>query len=258
MNTELEDVPWEDYADVDLAFGALDSLGARQRMSERLYPLQIPYIDGAVGDPLHSRVQVLLPGEACLECSWGAAHYRHLATEYPCRPGATADAPPTLAPGCAGAMTAGVMVAQGLQLAGKDPPRESYEINGDYAAGKSVRSRRRRNPRCLFRHEAAPRAIYLRKAFAEATGNDLVRAIRQVCDTRGVRLELRRGILDDELFGPSRYASLGQMERVEDQLLANVGLSPRDRIVIRTPDSRQAVHLCLSHSEAFRRQIPCP
>ncbi len=254
VRADVEDVPWEDFADVNLALGALDSLRARQVVSERLYPLQIPYIDGAVGDPLYSRVQVLLPGEACLECSWGPSHYRQIAIEYPCRPGTPTDAPPTAAPGCAGAVTAGVMIAQCLQLLTKNPPRESYEINGDCAVGKSVRSRRRRNPRCRFRHDVVPRTVYLPKAFADATITDLVQAIRHVVASQDVRLELRRGILNDELFGSSRYTALSQLERLEDQPLADWGFSPRDRIVIRTPDPKEALHLCLSHSEASRRQ----
>ena len=100
---ELQDMPWGEFADVDVVLAGLDSLSARQSLAEILYPLQVPYIDGAVGDPFDVRVQVLLPGSACLECSWGKGQYRQLHTETPCRPGAATDTPRTLAPAAAGA-----------------------------------------------------------------------------------------------------------------------------------------------------------
>ena len=67
-------------------------------MSERASPLGIPVIDGAVdGDGgWVGRVQVLIPGAACIECPWGSEHYRRLAVKAPCNPaGAQVAHPPT-------------------------------------------------------------------------------------------------------------------------------------------------------------------
>ena len=96
---DLEDVPLSAFR-ADVLLGALDSRRARQLLiSERGWPLGVPVIDGGVGEGLLGRVQVFVPGEtsACLECTWGEADYRHLAAEYPCRPGAGAGAPATVA-----------------------------------------------------------------------------------------------------------------------------------------------------------------
>ena len=149
---DLKDLPWGDFADVDVALAGLDSLRARQMLSEKLQPLRIPYIDGAVGEPLLTRIQVLLPDSACLECQWGEAHYRQLATEYPCHPHRTTPSPRTTVAGCVGAATAALMVAQCTRLFSPEPPRESYEINGDLLTGRFRLATRRRNARCRFPH----------------------------------------------------------------------------------------------------------
>jgi molybdopterin/thiamine biosynthesis adenylyltransferase len=242
---DLEDVPWEDFADVDVVLAGLDSLRARQILSEKLGPLQIPYIDGAVGDELLIRVQVLLPGQACLECSWGPGQYRQLGAEYPCRPGAKAAAPPTVAPGCAGAATAGAMVAQCLRLFGANPPRESYEINGDLKAGRMVASSRRRNARCRYSHEVAPRRIGLEKAFAEATVADLIDVATRQLGHQDVQFEFRRGILATDQFAPGCFARPEQLYTVGDQRLSRLGLTERDRVVVRAIGQAPAAHICL-------------
>jgi molybdopterin/thiamine biosynthesis adenylyltransferase len=243
---DLEDLPWGDFADVDVGLGALDALRPRQLMSEKLYPLQIPYIDGAVGDPLLVRVQILLPDSACLECNWGAAQYRQLAIEYPCLSTAPA-APGTIAPGCAGAATASAMVAQLMRVFGADPPRESYEINGGLLAGRFIKSRRRRNEQCRFDHQSVQRVIRVERPFAEATISDLISAVRRDFGRQRVQLEFRRGILTAGLFGPSRFALPEQLHLLGARRLAEFGLTPKDRVVVHAGGS-EATHLCFSSS----------
>ena len=186
---DAEDLPWDDFADVDVVMAGLDSLLSRQTVSERTYPLKIPYIDGAVGEPLLTRVQVLLPGQGCLQCDWSPNHVRQVASEHPCEPGGSPIRPRTLAPNCAGAAAAATMVAQLIKLFSDQPPTTSYEITGDLLAGRSVASRRRLNDACRFDHQT-PVEFGLDVAFPEATTGHLVRlltrtdTVKRICGWR--------------------------------------------------------------------------
>jgi len=241
---DLEDLPWGDFADVDCVVAGLDSLRARQIVSEKVYPLRIPYIDGGVGDPLVSRVQVLLPGQACLQCSWGAGQYRQLTAEHPCRPGAPSAGPRTLAPGCAGAATASVMVAQLIRLLGDDPPQQSYEINGDLLTGRMTAARRRVTPRCRFAHEAPPQLLRLAAPLAKATVDDLLAAVVEQFGEQTVQLEFRRGLLDGDLFGAGRFAMSEHLRPMRHRRLVQFGLTLRDRVVVRSSGRAAAAHVC--------------
>src|SRR3990172_11956552 len=129
---DLEDLPFGEFADIDVLLGGLDSLRARQVLiSERAYPLGKTVIDGGVGEPLIGRVHLFLPGAACVECAWGPPHYRELAAEYPCVPGADAQGIATPAPALLGATVAGMMAAETVNgLAGR-LPGASPEIHVD-------------------------------------------------------------------------------------------------------------------------------
>src|SRR5207237_1365047 len=89
-----------------------------------------PLLARAGGEGLVGRVQVIRPGDqtACLECAWGEADYRHLAAEYPCRPGDPVTTPSTMAPACVGAVVAGIMAARFLSLMAGEAPAESSEL----------------------------------------------------------------------------------------------------------------------------------
>lgn len=245
---DLEDLPWQDFADLDFALAGLDSLRARQILSEKLYPLRTPYIDGAVGDPLLVRAQVLLPNQACLECSWGPAQYRQLVSEYPCFPGGAADAGRTSAQASAGAATAATLVAQCVKLFGADPPQESYEINGDLLAGRFITSRRRRNPHCRFKHEVVSQLIHLETPLADATITNLLSAVERNFGEQPVQLEFRRGIIEDDLFGASRFAAPQQLNRMGHRQLTEIGLTPRDRVVVRASGQSRMAHICFDSS----------
>lgn len=246
---DLEDLPWNDFADVDVALAGLDSLRARQVLSEKLFPLRIPLIDGAVGDPLLVRVQVLLPGHACLECSWGEEHYRQLTTEYPCSRGKPGETPRTLSPGCGGAVAAGMIVAQCLRLFGAAPPPESYEINGDLLAGRFLTARRRVNDRCRYcrgRRGPVMPVIPLQRPFAEATIADLIAVAEHAIGPQAVRLEFRRGILADNLFGGQLCAEPGQLQSIRHRRLEDFGLTSADRVVVHASGRAHAAHIALN------------
>ncbi len=229
---DLQDLPWGYFADIDVCFGGLDSLWARQVVSERTYSLGIPYVDGGVGKPLLAAVKVLLPGQACIECSWTNRHYRQLATEVPCSGGAKKTAR-TLSPACAGAAVASLMVAQFIRLFSDSPPSESYEISGDLVTGRFVSSRLRRNQACRFGHETGPREYGLGLDFERATLGDVADRLRTLFGQQDLQLEVRRGIFDQPMFAPSRHVGLEGLLRLGTRRLVDVGLTPRDRFIVR-------------------------
>jgi hypothetical protein len=250
---DLEDVPWEDFADVQIVLAGLDSLAARQVVAEKCWATETPYLDGGVGNPLDSQVQVVLPGKACLECGWGAKEYQQRATEYPCRPGAPTQAPATTALGATGAATAAMMVAQTLNLLGEFPPPQSYQVHGDLLAGRVISTWRRRNERCRFHHQPAPQLIHLRKAFADATIADLLAAASDTFAGQSLQFQFRRGLLQGDLFPANQLASIDQLQPIKHHRLAQFGLTVRDRVAIRTATRAQAAHVCFHSND---RSLP--
>ena len=156
---DLEDMP-VGVADVDLAFGALDSRRARQVLIDDIaWPLGVGVIDGGVGDGHLGRVQLFRPGPetACLECTWGDADYRLASREYPCRPGGRAESTPTGAPAYLGTFTASLMVREAVRLLMGQGEKESYEIPFDLDHLVLRRFALRRSARCRFDHAIRPR-----------------------------------------------------------------------------------------------------
>jgi molybdopterin/thiamine biosynthesis adenylyltransferase len=156
---DLENLPQEEAA-VDILLGALDSRRARQFLvSEMGWPLGVPIVDGGVGENLVGRVQVFVPGPttACLECTWGQADYRQLAAEYPCLPGAAAQAPPTVSTAFLGASVAALMAGECLLLLTEPRPADSFEVPFDLRQHVMRRFLLRRSPGCRFDHVSAER-----------------------------------------------------------------------------------------------------
>lgn len=252
--SDLEDLPWDDFADVDIVLAGLDSLRARQIVNEKTQLLGIPLIDGAVGDPMLVRVQVLLPRQACLECVWGDAHYHQLTTEYPCWPGGSIETARTLAPGCVGAATAGLMVAQLVRLFGDSPPTASYELNGDLLTGRFLSARRRINTQCRRHHlhdQPIP-VVSLQPAFPQATVSDVIAAAEQAVGRQPMQFEFRRGILPDGFFGKQLLAGPAQLHGLPRQRLTDLGLTPKDRIVVHTATRQHAAHVALKRNQGSR------
>lgn len=240
--TDLEDLPWGYFADIDVCFGGLDSLRTRQIVAERTFTLGVPYIDGGVGEPLLARVQVLLSGQACIECGWSHRYYRQLATEVPCH-GGSARIARTLSPACVGATVAGLMVAQLIRLFSESPPTASYEISGDLVAGRFVSSQLRRCKKCRFGHEIQPCEFGLETDFEHATLANVVELLRSRFDEQDLQIEVRRGIFDEPLFASSGFVGLQQLSHHEPSRLADLGLTSRDRFVIRSSSGTSHLRL---------------
>jgi molybdopterin/thiamine biosynthesis adenylyltransferase len=229
---DLEDVPLAAFR-VDVLLGALDSRRARQILvSERGWPLGVPVVDGGLGEALLGRVQTFAPGDgaACLECTWGEADYRHLAAEYPCRPGAAPTAPATVAPACLGAVVAGIMAARCLALLEGERPTESREIAFDLRHNRFLESRLRRSPRCRFDHEVV-REVRTLPAIARVS--QLLGLIADRFGTKPAHLEALRPVQRDG-FTATRFLPAESLRSRVGEPLAALGLGPGHGLRVRS------------------------
>jgi adenylyltransferase/sulfurtransferase len=228
---DLEDVPLGAFR-VDVLLGALDSRRARQILvSERGWPLDLPVIDGAVGEGLLGRVQVFAPddGSACLECTWGEADYRQLAAEYPCLPGAAASAPATVAPACVGAVVAGIMTARCLGLLAGQAPGPSREIAFDLRHNRFLESRLRRAPRCRFDHQVVREVVPIA---AGARVADLAALIERRFGGRPAHLEGRRQASAGG-FAATRFLPAEVLAGRGGEPVSALGIGPGDGVRVR-------------------------
>ncbi len=153
---DLEDTSFDDFADAALCLGGLDSLRARQCLiNDRAWPLNIPVIDGGVGEPALGRVHVFVPGphSACGECNWTNMHYKQLAREHPCDPGRRAEGPPTNVPAFVGAAVAAVMASECWKWLSGQRGTDSVEVSFDLDARRFHTGRLHRAAACRFDHQ---------------------------------------------------------------------------------------------------------
>jgi molybdopterin/thiamine biosynthesis adenylyltransferase len=232
---DLEDAPLS-VAAVDAVLGALDSRRARQVLATELaWPQGVPAIDGGVGEGLLGRVQVFVPGadSACLECTWGPADYRLLAAEYPCVPGAAAEAPPTISLAFLGTFVASVMTAECVRLIAGVQPAESYEVPFDLFHHVLRRFTLRRSPRCRHDHEVVRTVIDL--GGVAPTVGSLVDAVDQQFGTGPAHLECRRPLRLPGL-GANRFVPLDALRDHWAVSLESAGFRAGDRVRVRGAD----------------------
>lgn len=238
ISVDLADLPLGKTADVDLCFGGLDSLYARQLyLNEQAYVQGIPAIDGGVdagGDWL-GKVQTFVPGGACLECGWSAAHYQQVALETPCDPEDDPTGPSTLAPALLGTMVAGVMAAEGVKLLLGHHPHHSFELAFDLASRRWLQSRLRENKQCRFDHRVIDEVIPLSVPLADACVRDLLAVLDQF-DHSSVQVHFRRNLLAAGPLRSNRFPSLETLQSLADIRLAELGFSRDDRIRVDSGD----------------------
>jgi hypothetical protein len=237
---DLENLPLG-MAAVDVVLGALDSRRARQVLaSELAWPQGVPVIDGGVGEGLLGRVQVFVPGAdtGCLECTWGPADYRLLVAEYPCMPGAGAEAPPTISPAFLGTFVASVMTAECVRLLADQRPRASYEVAFDLYHHALRRFALRRSPSCRHDHEVV--AATLRLNDTEATVGGLVQVITRHFGGGPAHLECRRPL---RLRGAGRFVPLDALRDHREVPLHSAGFQGGDRVRVRGAEGSVFVDL---------------
>jgi molybdopterin/thiamine biosynthesis adenylyltransferase len=241
---DVENIPLDIFAGANLCMGGLDSLRARQVMANEIaYRLGLPFVDGAVdaaGDWI-GRVQVLVPGQACLECTWGEDHYRQVGRETPCAPGAEADSFPTWAAAPMGCAVASLMVAEAVKiLAGHTPP-ESIETTFDLSSRRWLTSTMRRAGGCRFDHGVISENLTLDTPFANATAGDLLDLLRRRFGGEPVQLEFHRHNGDVDGFRRGRFISTDELANVAMRRLSEFQLGSRDHIEIKYRDNRVAI-----------------
>jgi molybdopterin/thiamine biosynthesis adenylyltransferase len=71
---------WEEF---DIIMGCLDNINARLHVNANACYFKIPYIDGGT-DGMIGKVQTVLPGGPCLQCSMNRSHYNVMETRFSC------------------------------------------------------------------------------------------------------------------------------------------------------------------------------
>ncbi|MDR0778233.1 MAG: ThiF family adenylyltransferase [Methanomassiliicoccaceae archaeon] len=66
-----------------IVIGCLDNISARLHVNAHSYYHKIPYVDGGT-DGMTGKIQVVLPGGPCLQCSMNRTHYKALETRFSC------------------------------------------------------------------------------------------------------------------------------------------------------------------------------
>ncbi len=248
---DLADVPLGKFVDVDLCLGGVDSLGSRQLLiNDRAYAQGIPVIDGGVdagGDWL-GKVHGFIPGRACLECSWSAAHYRQVALETPCDPNGDPSGPATLAPALLGTAVASVMAAEAVKLLLGHRPQDSFELAFDLASRRWLQSRLRPSKQCRFDHRVIDHVVALPVHYGEATVDDLLAVIREQFGDSAVQIHFRRKLLDRGPLGSNRFPSVETLQSLSGQWLADLGLTVDDRI--RIDGCKRSIFIAFGENEA--------
>ncbi|MGD9714330.1 MAG: hypothetical protein AB7V46_20050, partial [Thermomicrobiales bacterium] len=218
--------------------------------------LEKPVVDGAVGAPLIGRMHVFVKGSACVECSWGPQHYRQMATEYPCQPGAVETVDPTPAPAFLGAMIAGCMTAEIVNILAGRVPEQSCEHYFDFFNRRFLTSKLRRAKSCRFNHQVVRDVIELNTPFAQATMGDVLDSLIPQFGSQPVVLSTRGGLVLDSLY-PGGIATSEQLAPLSPLRLDDLGFTPSDWIRVQTSEGEQRAFLHLASSDAIdRRSLP--
>ena len=113
MVMRIEDLKDWNY---NIILGCLDNISARMHVNAHSYYRGIPYIDGAT-DGMNGKVQVVLPGGPCLQCSMNRSHVRNMERRYTCTGNGYAFVPKTASDITTTAVTAGMQVREAIKIA---------------------------------------------------------------------------------------------------------------------------------------------
>ncbi len=83
LPVKVEAMSERDIAAHDLVFGCLDNIAARLHINSHAYYHRIPYIDGGTNGT-SGRVQVVLPGDPCMQCGMNRSHFRIMEKRFSC------------------------------------------------------------------------------------------------------------------------------------------------------------------------------
>ena len=86
-NAKVQDI--DDWDSFDIVLGCLDNISARLHVNANAYYHKIPYVDGGT-DGMLGKVQTVLPGGPCLQCSMNRSHYDVMERRFSCTGNASA------------------------------------------------------------------------------------------------------------------------------------------------------------------------
>lgn len=89
IKDRIQSVNLEGY---DIYLGCLDSISARLHLNSHAMFYQRPYVDGST-DGFRGKIQVILPGGPCMECSMNRTHLNELHRVFSCDPAKSVKLP---------------------------------------------------------------------------------------------------------------------------------------------------------------------
>jgi molybdopterin/thiamine biosynthesis adenylyltransferase len=142
----------------DLIVGCTDTKVSRQFLSELAFRLRAPFLDSGVLGAQHlARASVFVPGPSapCGECSWDAAAYALLETEYPCGTPA-ASGRPSDTDAVLASLAAGLLANECEKLVadGGSRPPAGYQVTLDAGTLRLATTSFTRVSTCRFDHRA--------------------------------------------------------------------------------------------------------
>lgn len=104
--------------DFDIVLGCLDNISARMHVNAHAYYHRIPYVDGAT-DGMNGKIQTILPGGPCLQCTLNRTHVREMEHRFTCTGNGTVYVPRTASDITTTAVIAGMQVREAMKIASK-------------------------------------------------------------------------------------------------------------------------------------------
>ncbi len=111
--SRIQDVEIGDY---DVILGCFDNIEARMHVNAHAYYSKNPYIDGAT-DGMRGRLQVIMPGGPCFECTLNRTHAKVAEMRFTCTGNGTAFVPKTASDITTTSVIAAMQVREAVKIA---------------------------------------------------------------------------------------------------------------------------------------------
>lgn len=106
--------------DCDVILGCLDNISARLHVNSHAIYHKVPYIDGAT-DGFRGKVQVVLPGGPCLECSMNKSHMNVMDQRFSCTGNSMMYVPKTASEITTTSIIAAIQVREAMKIISGKP-----------------------------------------------------------------------------------------------------------------------------------------
>lgn len=113
LESAVQDIDVWDY---DIALGCLDNIAARLHVNAHCMHRRIPYVDGGT-DGMRGKVQTVLPGGPCIQCTVNRSHVREMERRFSCTGGGSMYVPRMASDITTTAVIAAMQVREALKIA---------------------------------------------------------------------------------------------------------------------------------------------